>query len=613
MAAGRNLVARFILSLRDNVSPGLAAIRRRLDALRGVAGRIGAIGAVVAGISFMAPIQGAAALEGRLRDLAVTAGQTGDAVTRAVSANRTALNGLALEFRETTTGLLGAMEVLTARGLEPEAVRSYTRMIAEVRAASGAAENDLAQLAIAFERIAKVDGEAGQRAGMAAAFRAGQLGGAELKDMARYLPTILSSMGALGVTGQRAIINASSMLQVLRDGMGTMEEAAGGARQLLGQLLSENTVKVADELGENLRHIYTNALAQMRAGRDIDPIEALFQAMRRAVGGREERVFQLIPDENARNAFLAWSAQAGRYIEIRRELRQTGFDVVSTAAATRMQGLAADMREFTERTSQIGDALGNAFGVNLRWINPLLQGLQEGLAWLDDRAPGLSGNIMALVGAAAALTVGLGLLGAAGPAVVAGMALIGGPVTVAALVIVGAGMLIWEYWEELEAFFNGLWQRLKTGFSDFSSWLSDLVNGEGQIAWLANAIRTAWEPLGTFFSTLLGGISRQFTALMDVIRPVLKAAQRLVGTGEGGAAFQPEAQAARSKRGGSAGRAAAAAGGFYAPEAATPGQRVTGEIVVRAAPGTEVESARGGNRDVPIIAAPERGPVRGLP
>jgi hypothetical protein len=386
MAAGRDMVARLILTLTDRATGGLRRLQSSLSGIASMARRLAGFGAIVGAFSFAAAIPAAAAFESKLRDIMITAGRTGGEVAGAVDELRGKLQGLALQFREGSQDLAGGLGVLIARGLDPARAEQYLQVLAEVRSASGATTEELAQLAVSFERIAKVEGLDQVRQAMAVALRGGQLGGAELRDMARYLPGTLAQMGALETRNMRAVQNSVAMFQVLRDGFGTMEEAAAGAQQLIGHLMSEHTVKKMKELGFDLQRIYLDARTRMQRGEDIDPVEAVIEALRRAAR-IDPKIFEIMPDQNSRQALLSMINGLDRYLEIRRQLREATPDTIAQAGANRREGLGADMREAQERLSQIADSVGRMAGQALPLINQGLAQVQAALALLEQHLP----------------------------------------------------------------------------------------------------------------------------------------------------------------------------------------------------------------------------------
>lgn len=600
MAAGRDMVARFVLRLRDQVSPGIDALRRRLDALRTTANRIGAIGAIVAGISFMAPIREAAAFNDVLLQTAITAGQAGSEAQAAAARMARSYERLATATAQPSQAIAEAAADLQASGLERTVIEQLMPTLARTATATGATLQDLAKLAIGLNQNLRI-GPDEMADALGALAQAGKEGRFELRDMAREFPAITAAAQALGMTGRASADRLAAMLQVIRTGTATGSEAATNLQNLMTKITSPDTVRNFREAGTDLPRLIAEA-----ARRNINPVEAVIQEVRRISQGDMFRVGELFGDMQVLGALRPFMTGSREYIRILEAVAQANRAVIETDFSTRTAGQAASLALLDERVTQLGRTVGNAFSGNLGWMNDLLGRLQEGMEAMETAAPGVLGQILTLAGGATVLAGVLGVLGVVLPAIGAGVALVGGPIGVAAIAIVAAGVAIWRYWDELGVFFAGLWERLKAGFSDLSATLSNLVNGEGQIAWLANAVRTAWAPLGDFFAGLLDGIGRRFRAFLEFVQPVIDAANRLFGTSTGeGAASNPEGQAARRQAMGARG----AAGGFYAPEASAPAQRVTGEIVVRATPGTEVEQTRSSDRGLPIT--PERGQMLG--
>ncbi len=650
--------ARLVVGFRDAFSGGLGALRRQLDAIanrarqirmptlanigaglaRG-ARQVGAVAAAAGALSFAGPLQQAAAFETQLRDIAITAGTTGPAVTAEVARMSGELQRTAIQWRESSRDLAGGLGVLIARGLEPERVRQYLPMLAEIRAASGAATEDLAQFTVALDRIAKIEGFDAMRQAMSMALRAGQLGGVELRDMARYFPGIIAQAGALGATGQNAVRDLLAMFEVMRDGFGTTEEAAAGFQQLLGHLLSEHTVKEMREFGVDMRRVYQNALDMQRRGVDINPVEALLQAIRRVVAAHPERIFQIMPDQNSRQAFQGLMAGLERFIDLRRQVGAATPDNTAQVARDRMQGLGAEMRLLQERAEQLGNRLGNALGANLGTVNAALAGLQGHIEWIDQRFPGAidatiqwGGGVALLAGAVGLLAPvmgvfgrGLGLVMAPLRLVAIGLAGLLGLKVAAFIAIVaaiaGAAYLIYRYWGPISGFFQEVWDRIKAVWnSQQVQWLRDVLTDAFGAA--ARGIRAAWEGIREFFEWVWSGVVAAFTWAWDRIRPIadaIAAAARLLEGTQQGAGFTPEEQQ-RRRDNYRLGRANA--GGYYAPEAAVPGglylgagaqrTQVGGEIVVRAEPGTEVVQARPSNPNTRFIM-PNAGRMLALP
>lgn len=606
MSAGRQMVASFVLRLKENVSPGIDALRRRLDSLRATANRIGAIGAIVAGISFMQPIQSAAAFEQILRDTAITAGRTGNAVEAMIARQREGIGRLALETAQRSTDVAQAGASLIASGMDAALADRLLPVVARVATAANASILDIARTAFALSDGLRMPADQ-LEGGLASLVVSGREGRFELRAMAREIPSLTGALDNLQLRGRVAADSLGAFLQVAMRNAGTESQAANNFRQFLSRLNAPDFLKAAREMGGQIPEVMNEAVR-----RGINPVEAAIQEVRRITQGDPLRIGKLFAEEQSRDFFVAINRFAGDYIRIMRVAGQATPAIIDQGLADQLRGLDAQLRQFNERIGQLGDTVGIAFARNLKAMNDGLQWLIDSMKAFEAAHPGVIGDVLAFAGAGTILAGALGVLGVVLPAIGAGIGLIGGPIGLAAIAIVGAGVLIWRYWNELGKSFSGLWGRIKASFNEFSEYLSAQINGDGQIAWFAWAIRSAWAPLGAFFGGLLDGIGRRFRAFLEFVQPVIDAARRLFGfTGEGGApsVSDPEGQAARRRAMGTRG----AAGGFYAPEAGAGSQRLTGEIVVRAAPGTQVEDTRSSDRRLPITAAPDRGMMLAVP
>lgn len=115
-----------------------------------------------------------------------------------------------------------------------------------------------------------------------------------------------------------------------------------------------------------------------------------------------------------------------------------------------------------------------------------------------------------------------------------GMALLATPVgwfigIIAALGF--AGYKLWENWEEVTAWFAGIWERIRDAWAPQVTEIAGLVTGLG--ATLISPLMAAWEPVRDFFSGLWDGIVGIFTSAWDRIRPIVDAvagfASRILG------------------------------------------------------------------------------------
>lgn len=577
MAAGANLNAKLVLTLTDRATRGLMELQRRIQGLAALGRRIGAIGALGGALSFAAIIPQAAAFEGQLRNIAITAGNVGREVERAIGKTGRLVQDTALRVRESSDEMLTGYGALSNRGLDPGLVEGLIDPLARLKSASAAAAQDLGQMYVAFERLAGLKTVAEIEQAGAVAFRGGQIGGFELKDSARFLPGQLAQMQSLNLRGMEAVRTATALSQTIRDGMGNTEEAGGAIQQMLGQLFSDQTKRAMKELGVDLNGVMRNAV---RAG--VNPIEALMFKISQVVGDDQTLLNQILPDQNARLAFSAWLAQVDRYKAMKKQLEAAGPADVNQAADDRQRGLSSEWRRFQEVLKQISVQLGSGANSALAELNTLLERLLTGLRDLDGRFPGMIENftkwgvvLAGLVGAAGALTLLLALLN---------------PVSVGLTAIAAAALLVVTNWEEVEAYLARSWRSLRDGFVG------------------------VWDAAQKRFDEFVSWIKQQ----LEPIERLLASMARIMGAAQQGREFrrQSEEQGAptgeqRLNRYRDRGRL----GGFYGddpaiePQSAPGGgaeSRWTGRIEIALADGLVLRRREADTAAV-TFAAPDRG------
>ena len=145
----------------------------------------------------------------------------------------------------TLNSLMGSGEFTKAQAYK------LTGTIQKSTTATGADSSDLASIALGAKRMG-IKPEDIDKA-ISKAIRSGELGGFELKDMAKHLPAVLSSMRALGVTGMDGFERALSSMQSSVLTAGTKDEAANNLINLLEKINSQDTAKDFGKQGINLR------------------------------------------------------------------------------------------------------------------------------------------------------------------------------------------------------------------------------------------------------------------------------------------------------------------------------------------------------------------------
>lgn len=153
-------------------------------------------------------------------------------------------------------------------------------------AQTGADPNALAQIAIAAKQsmglsIAQIP------LALSKAIVAGQEGGFELKDMARWMPQQMALLGLNGGKGMGGFETLLAYNQVAKINAGTADEAGNNLVNLLAKINSKDTANDFKKLNVDL----AGSLAKAR-GNGVNPLDA-FVALVGKVGARDQQYLEL--------------------------------------------------------------------------------------------------------------------------------------------------------------------------------------------------------------------------------------------------------------------------------------------------------------------------------
>lgn len=445
----RNMNLDVIVRLRDLLSGPLRGIRGTLDGVTKAIRNIGIVGGAIAAISFMGPVQEAAAFQQKLLDIAGTQGLVGEAAFGAVSDMRRQFQDLAREVGMSSHDIGGAAGQMIAAGLDTKLVKDSIKDIARAATAANADIIDLAGVGTSLMQNLSLPANE-IRSSLDGLVVAGKLGSFELKDMARYFPTLTGEVAKFGVTGREAVNTLGAALQVARKGTADPAEAANNLRNFLNKILAPTTVKSFAEAGVDIKAVMKDAAVQ-----GINPIEAVVQKISKLTGASTKEIAGMMDKakanglsgaealENVRKQLEAIHG-AGKMGELFSDMQVTGFlipmmanieqykqmkDEIGRATgsitdadfATQIKGMNRELQTFQELMRQIADEIGNAFG---KWLPVINETIGKGLDMFrefDKQTGGMGSEILSFGGAAVIASVGIGALGFVLPVVAAGI------------------------------------------------------------------------------------------------------------------------------------------------------------------------------------------------
>ena len=252
------------------------------EARRAKMGRIGqglATGAVAvaAGAAVLArPAKAALGYEYRMANLANTAyaGESLEDRKRGMQEMRTGIQTANREGGGTRESAADTLDTLVASGAfgdGKEGIQKSLTMLPglmKAATASGSDATELAQIAIAASRFKIAEKDLPKALDMA--MRAGQMGGFELRDMAKWLPQQMAAGRQSGLSGIEGFGLLITVNQASRTTAGTTDEAGNNVVNWLTKINSDDTKKdVKKTLGINLPEY----LAEQR-GKCVDSMAA---------------------------------------------------------------------------------------------------------------------------------------------------------------------------------------------------------------------------------------------------------------------------------------------------------------------------------------------------
>lgn len=304
----------------------------------------------------------------------ITAGASVEQVRSATLDVSQIANDIGVPLEQAVSGL----ESLVAAGRSlPEAMSFLPAVVATAHAA-GAETSDIASTADALANSFKIAGSEMQRA-FDILVEGGNVGKFELKDMARYLPSLAANAAAMGMKGEAGVRKLVSMLQVMRAQMGTSEEAATSMNNIFAKMESEETSKKFGKFGVDLRKEMAKA---RREGKDL--IEVFLDLSNKAVKGDLSKIPQLFSDMEFARGMRALLAQRKEIGRIDNELKESTGSVsgalqrVSKDTMAELDRLSNKWQEFVR---EIG-ALTAAPGIGL--MEGMLQDIRTAKGEIED-------------------------------------------------------------------------------------------------------------------------------------------------------------------------------------------------------------------------------------
>lgn len=415
---------------QERLATRLAAGNALKDARANTWGKMKETGA--AALAFVAPIgqsvRLAAGFQDQMRDIALT-GEFSAVEEAKLGAT---VRESALRWNQAQDEIGRGMSILVAGGIqEAKELERYAPVMSKAATATRASMDDLGSVMIALKDSLKIGASESEQAINMLAY-AGKRGQFEIRDMAKWLPSLSPSFQALGVTGKEAVAEIGAALQIARKGAGSNDEAANNFRNFLNKITSPDTLKDFEKAGINLK----GSMMNLRA-KGFTPVQAMLEVITQYMSAKgpaasaELQKTLAVKDDAEREQALRRLSEAYKLGELFQDMQAMNFIRPAIANMGEMkdikQGsmgaadkdlLGADFKKRTETANEqfkafkiglmeigltIGDALLPPLNELLQTIMPVV--LSFG-TWAKEH-PGLVRGIVGLVGGVLALKMGV--------------------------------------------------------------------------------------------------------------------------------------------------------------------------------------------------------------
>jgi TP901 family phage tail tape measure protein len=415
---------------QERLAARLAAGNALKDARAETWGKMKETGA--AALAFGAPIgqsvRLAAGFQDQMRDIAIT-GEFSAAEEAKLGAT---VRESAQRWNQAQDEIGRGMSILVAGGIqEAKELERYAPVMSKAATATRASMDDLGSVMIALKDNLKIGANESEQAINMLAY-AGKRGQFEIRDMAKWLPSLSPSFQALGVTGKEAVAEIGAALQIARKGAGSNDEAANNFRNFLNKITSPDTLKDFEKAGIDLK----GSMMNLRA-KGFTPVQAMLEVITQYMSTKgpaasaELQKTLAIKDDAEREQALQRLSEAYKLGELFQDMQAMNFIRPAIANMGEMkdikQGsmgaadkdlLGADFKKRTETANEqfkafkiglmeigltIGDALLPPLNELLQTIMPVVRSFGT---WAKEH-PGLVRGIVGLVGGVLALKMGV--------------------------------------------------------------------------------------------------------------------------------------------------------------------------------------------------------------
>lgn len=348
-------------------------------------------------------------------------------------------------------------------------------------------------------------------------------GNFELKDMAKWLPTLGASVKALGSVGDEGTAVSGAFLQIAKRGAGSADEAANNYQNFLQKLSQGGTEKNAKDMGFSIRDTMLKAKKE-----GLDPVEAAVLKIKDITGGDQFKIAELFPDMQAQNFLRPAIQNWADYKKIKDDSLKGDGKIDKDA-----QKIAQESAAISEKAGaawlnfkvKIGDALTPVWNKGMVAFTSFITVLTAGIT----EFPQLTTAVLGLLGAFAGFKMGSFAVRAA--MLLMNMGLVGGRLNILKLSsALTQGSAAWQVMRSAQLVggralirHNNIIGSTVRGLAHASRWYRH--TNQSMLDWMGNGARRA----KIFLTGLPTQVGKAATALKHLRLPQFKLGGKLGG------------------------------------------------------------------------------------
>lgn len=249
--------------------------------------------------------------------------------------------------------------------------------LAKAASGTGAEATDLAKLAIAAKQNMGLS-DAETKAFLSKAITAGNEGGFDLKDMAKYLPAQMALYSANGMKGMRGAEDLLAYNQVARITAGNSDEAGNNMVNLLGKINSSDTQNDFKKQGIDL----TGSLAQAR-GKGMSTLDAFMALVDRVAS--KDKSYRALEAKSKNQSGDDKKATLSAMMDII-EQKGIGLTVQDRQAMSALLGAKQNKAKLNDVRNKVMADQGGQVDANYATVRNTSSGAAEALANVKDAA-----------------------------------------------------------------------------------------------------------------------------------------------------------------------------------------------------------------------------------